>query len=228
MSAYQSYFDNFFATLPMSRVNFKQLGADTLTTLRAAKLGTEFAAHEAALQSALDGFDENLTDADESTSGDTAAFKAARKQWLTFVDDTMKDYVTPKLRKLPVYADFKQYQKGKLGQLGHARLLQDSKQLLGLYQQHAAAMKYADLPTDAQALYDQLSQTHEERGTNEASIGKARVALAADWLALAQVLRRVKAQLELRFAEPAEVYRFFDFGATRVAKRNTKPAVNAV
>jgi hypothetical protein len=227
MSAYQSYFDNFFASLPISRVNFKALGSATLTKLREAKLGAEFAPHEAALQAALDGFDENLTDADESTSGDTAAFKAARKQWLAFVDDTMKDYVTPKLRKLPVYADFKQYQKSKLNKLGQAGLLQDSKQLLGLYQEHAATMQHAQLPTAAQALYDQLTQAHQERGTTEAAIEGARVALEADWLALARALRRVKAQLELHFEEPAEVYRFFDFGKVNKSNRALKAAKKA-
>lgn len=219
MPAYQTYFDNFFATLPMSRVNFKQLGTTTLTRLREAKLGATFAPHETALQTALDGFDDNLTDADESTSGDTAAFRAARKEWLAFVDDTMKDYVTPKLRKLPVYADFKKYQKGKLGKLGQAELLQESKQLLGLYEEHATTMKYPDLPTDARQRYQQLTDAHEDRSGTEAGIDQARVALAADWLTLARALRRLKAQLELKFEEAAEVYRFFDFSATRVAKR---------
>lgn len=220
MAAYQTYFDHFFATLPMSRVNFKQLGTTALTRLREASLGAEFGPHEDALQTALEGFDDNLTDADESTAGDTEAFRAARKQWLSFVDDTMKDYVTPKLRKLPVYADFKRYQKSKLSKLPQAELLQESKPLLSLYQEHAAAMKYPDLPTDAQQLYKQLADAHEARSGTEAGIDGARVALAADWLGLAQALRRFKAQLELRFEEAAEVYRFFDFG--KVNKYTTK------
>lgn len=222
MPAYQTYFDHFFATLPMSRVNFKQLGSTALTRLREASLGGEFRPHEDALQTALDGFDDNLTDADESTAGDTEAFRAARKQWLAFVDDTMQDYVTPKLRKLPVYADFKRYQKSKLSKLAQAELLQESKPLLNLYQEHAAALQYPTVHADAKRLLEQLTLAHEERSGTEAGIDGARVALAADWLRLAQALRRLKAQLELRFEEPKEVYRFFDFGATRVAKRGAK------
>ncbi|OON65863.1 hypothetical protein [Hymenobacter sp. CRA2] len=228
MPAYQSYFDNFFATLPLSRVNFKQLGTATLGALREAQLGKEFAPHEAELTAALAGFDVNLTDAAESTSGDTAALRAARQQWLSFVDDTMKDYVTPRLRKLPVYADFKKYQKSKLAALPHAELLQQGKQLLGLYEQHAAALQYPTLPADAQAVYAQLTVAHEERGTAGAAIQGARVALAADWLKLARALWRLKAQLELRFEEPAEVYRFFDFGKVRDGGNRKKAATKVV
>ncbi|GAB3832391.1 hypothetical protein [Hymenobacter jeollabukensis] len=227
MPAYQSYFDNFFASLPISRANFKELGASTLRTLREAKLGAAFDPHEDALQAALNGFDGSLLDADESTTGDTEAFRTARRQWLTFVDDTMKDYVTPKLRKLPVYADFKKYQKTKLSQLPQVELLQQSKQLLELYQAYAATMKYPELPAEADAVYQQLAQAHAERDTNEATIGKARVALSGDWLALARALRRLKAQLELRFEEPAEVYRFFDFGRVNKGASVRKAAKQA-
>ncbi|KAA9332333.1 hypothetical protein F0P96_12710 [Hymenobacter busanensis] len=212
MPAYQSYFDHFFATLPISRVNFKALGTATLASLRQAQLGADFTAHETALQAALAGFDENLTDAGESTSGGTAAYRAARKQWLAFVDDTMKDHVTPKLRKLPVYADFKQYQKSKLAGLTQAELLLEAKKLLALYEQHAAALGHATLPAEAQAAYRQLAATTEARTTADAAIDQARVALSADWLALARALRRLKAQLELRFDDAEQVYRFFDFG----------------
>ncbi|TGE25553.1 hypothetical protein E5K00_10305 [Hymenobacter aquaticus] len=228
MSAYQTYFDNFFATLPMSRTNFKALGAATHLAVKQAELGAEFTPHLTALQTALDGFDENLTEADESTSGGTEAFRTARKAWLTFVDDAMKDHVTPKLRKLPAYADFKKYTKSKLGGLDQPELLQDSKLLLALYTEHAAALGQPGLPAAAQAAYQQLAAAHETRGTAGAAISQARVALSTDWLTLARSLRRLKAQLELRFDEPQEVYRFFNFGKTRVAKRPAKAKQVAV
>ncbi|UOQ55258.1 hypothetical protein [Hymenobacter cellulosivorans] len=222
MPAYQSYFDNFFATLPMSRTNFKALGAATHLAVKQAELGNEFNAHLTALEAALNGFDVNLTDADESTSGGTEAFRMARRQWLTFVDDTMKDYVTPKLRKLPAYADFRKYTRGKLTGLDQHELLQDSKLLLDLYTKHAAGLGQPSLPAAAKAAYQQLASADESRDTADAAISQARVALSADWLKLARALRRLKAQLELRFEETEEVYRFFDFGKTRVAKRPAK------
>ncbi|MCB2408422.1 hypothetical protein [Hymenobacter lucidus] len=224
MSAYQIYFDNFFATLPMSRTNFKALGTATHLVVQQADLGAEFTAHLTALQAALDGFDENLQDADESTTGGTVAFRAARKQWLEFVDDAMKDYVTPKLRKLPAYADFKKYGKSKLSVLEQADLLQDSKLLLDLYTTHAAALGQPSLPAAARAAYQQLAAAHETRGTAGAAISQARVALSTDWLTLARALRRLKAQLELRYDEPAQVYRFFDFGKTYNASKKAAKA----
>jgi len=224
MPAYQSYFDNFFATLPISRVNFKALGTSALTAGRQAGLGPEFTAHFTALEAALNGFDENLGEADESTAGDTEAFRTARKNWLTFVDDATKDHVTPKLRKLPIYADFRKYFKSKLALLSQPELLQESKQLLALYTEHAAALNHAPLVAEAQAVYQQLTATDESRSTAGSAISGARVALTADWLALARALRRFKAQLELTFNDSAEVYRFFDFGKTYRAVRVAKDA----
>jgi hypothetical protein len=227
MPAYQSYFDNFFATLPVSRTNFKALGTATLTTAKEAGLGAEFTAHLTELQAALDGFDEKLTEADESTSGDTAAFRAARKTWLEFVDDTMKDFVTPRLRKLPAYADFKKYGKSKLGALDQPRLLQDSKLLLALYTEHAGALGSPTLLAAAQAAYQALTTAHQARTTTEASISDARVSLSTDWLRLARALRRFKAQLELKYEQPEEVYRFFNFGKVNKgasARRSAKKA----
>ncbi|TGE29884.1 hypothetical protein [Hymenobacter metallicola] len=224
MSAYQSYFDNFFATLPMSRTNFKALGAATHAAVQQADLGSDVTPHLTALQTALAGFDVNLTDAGESTAGGTEGFRAARKQWLAFVDDTMKDYVTPKLRKLPAYADFKKYGKSKLRALEQADLLQDSKLLLDLYTQHAAALSYPGLPAAAKAAYQQLTDADHSRSTAGAAKSQARVALSADWLKLARALRRLKAQLELRFEEPEQVYRFFDFGKVNKSNRALKAA----
>jgi|GEM_PF-1749362 len=226
MPAYESYFENFFATLPISRVNFKALGTSTLTTVKQADLGSELTPHLTALQAALDDFDENLTDANEATAGDTLAFRTARTAWLTFVDDTMKDHVTPKLRKQPAYADFKKYGKSKLSHLPQPELLQDSKLLLNLYAEHAAALGAPTLLAAAQAAYQAVVAASETRDTTAASISQARVALPADWLALARALRRLKAQLELRFDEAADVYRFFDFSKVNKpgrALKNLKP-----
>ncbi|WP_400191955.1 hypothetical protein [Hymenobacter sp. B81] len=223
MPAYQSYFDHFFATLPLSRVNFKASGTSTLAALREADLGTAFAPHLTELEAALAGFDDALTEADAPTAGDTAAFRAARKAWLAFVDDTMKDYVTPKLRRLPAYADFRRYGKSRLAALAQADLLQDSQQLLALYTEHAAALGRPTLPAEARAAYQPLPDAWDARDTTDAGIAAARTDLSADWLALARALRRVKAQLELRFDEPAEVYRFFDFSKVRKARRPEAP-----
>ncbi|RSK42500.1 hypothetical protein [Hymenobacter perfusus] len=219
MSAYRSYFDHFFATMPISRTNFKALGQGTHTALTQAALGAEFNAHLTALQTALDGFDENLTDAAEPTAGGTEAYRAARKQWLLFVDDAMKDYVTPRLRKLPAYADFKRYGKSKLAGLDQAALLQESKLLLELYERYAAELGNPGLPAAARAAYQQLSAADLSRDTTGAAKSQARVALTTDWLTLARALRRLKAQLELRFEDPEQVYRFFDFSKTHAATK---------
>ncbi|GAA3936695.1 hypothetical protein [Hymenobacter algoricola] len=212
MPAYQSYFDNFFATLPMSRHNFKALGTSALTKGRKADLGAAFTSIFTELESALGGFDESLRDANESTSGDTLEFGAARAKWLDFVDDTMKDYVTPRLRKLPIYADFKKYTKTKLAGRDQTRLLDDSKLLLPLYTEHATALGSPTLAAEAQKAYQLLAKAQTTRSETEGGISQARIHLAADWQALARALRRFKAQLELKFDSPLEVYSFFDFG----------------
>jgi hypothetical protein len=222
MAAYQSYFDNFFATLPMSRSNFKAMGTGALTKGRNANLGAVFTPILAELETSLDNFDENLREATESTSGDTLKFGEARLKWLDFVDDTMKDYVTPKLRKLPIYADFKKYTKTKLARRDQTRLLDDSGLLLDLYAEHAAALGYPTLPTVAGQAFQPLQQADQDRTEGEDDINKGRIHLAEDWVAVARALRRFKAQLELKFDNPKEVYSFFNFGATRVAKRPGK------
>jgi hypothetical protein len=214
MLAYQRYFDNFFGTLRISRVNFKHLGANVLLAVREAQPGPSFAPCLAELEAAVNGFDVHLTEAGGATSGSTEAFRAARKTWLAFVDDTMKDYVTPRLRKRPEYADFLLYTKSKLARLDQAQLLQQSKLLLALYRQHQAALQYPALLADAHATYQQLVHADEARTIGEAIIDAARVAVPGDWQRLARALRRVKAQLEAHYDEPAEVYRFFDFGKT--------------
>ncbi|MCC3158744.1 hypothetical protein LJ737_15980 [Hymenobacter sp. 15J16-1T3B] len=215
MSTYSAYFANFFTTLPVSRVRFHALGTAVLTALGAAELPAAFDPHLAELQAALNAFDVDLAEAGPAPAGNSAAYRAARRDWLTFVDDTMKDYVTPHLRKQPAYADFMRHRKSRLAQLDHASLLRQSKQLLALYDVHHAALQYPALPADARAVFQQLTQADNARTITEAILDAARVSAAGDWQRLARALRRVKAQLELHFDEPAAVYRFFDFAPGR-------------
>ena len=61
----------------------------------------------------------------------------------------MKDYVTPKLRKLSVYADFKKLGKSRLAELNRPALLACPKTLLDLYASQQDAL-YPKLGADAQ------------------------------------------------------------------------------
>jgi hypothetical protein len=194
--------------------------------VRQAGPGAVFTPLLADLETAIAGFDENLTERNQSTAGGTAAFAEARKKWLAFVDDTMKDYVTPKLRKLPVYADLKQYGKSKLAALDQPTLLTQSKELLKLYEGQQAALKYPDLTADAQALYAALAAADESRDTQDSAIDDARLDLADDRRAIARAQRRLKAQLELTFEEADKVYSFFDFSAAQLPK--SKKAASGV
>jgi hypothetical protein len=222
--AYYTYFDNPFAHLRMDRPAYKAQAAYSLRTVREAALGAAFTPLLGALETALGSFDENLTDRNQSTAGGTAAFREARQKWLAFVDDTMKDYVTPKLRKLPVYADFKKYGKSKLTVLDQSTLLTTSKDLLKLYHDHQGAL-YPDLAQDAQKLYDALDDADETRDEQEGDIEDARLDLADDRQAIAHAQRRLKAQLELTFEDAKKVYSFFDFSAAKVNKSGKVKAV---
>ena len=95
--AYSTYFDNLFLALRMARPDFKaQAQAQAQYALRAgheAALGKTFDPLLADLEAAINGFDENLADRNQSTAAGTDAYHQARTAWLTFVDDTMKDYV---------------------------------------------------------------------------------------------------------------------------------------
>ncbi|GAB2958603.1 hypothetical protein GCM10027048_27060 [Hymenobacter coalescens] len=226
MPAYPRYFDHFFATQRISRFRFRALGNYALTQLREANLSAAFAPHAAELQAALNGFEPDLLRGiAHAPAGGTTAFRVARKQWLAFVDDAMKDYVTPRLRKLPVYAEFRQYRKSRLRALDHTTLLLHSRTLLNLYESHQAALHAEDLCADAQRLFRRLAHADESRTIAEAISDQARMARSADWLALARALRRFKAQLELHFDDPAEVYRFFDLTAAQPAPARLLVAV---
>ena len=220
---YSTYFDNLFLSLRMARPVYKAQASYSLRTIREAALGVVFTPLLAELETAITGFDENLTDRNQSTAGGTGAFHTARAKWLEFVDDTMKDYVTPKLRKKSVYADFKKFGKTKLAKLDQPTLLTESKNLLHLYVAQQAAL-YPTLGADAQSLYDALATADETRDTQAGDINEAKLALADDRAAIASAQRRLKAQLELTFESAKKVYSFFDFSGSKEAKKARKKA----
>ncbi len=213
---YRAEFDNFFSKLAISRVNYKALATYTLRTAQGAGLPATFGPTLAALEAHLTAFDENLTERLDPTAGTTAAFQQARKAWLAFVDDAMKDHVTPKLRKAAAYADFKQFGKTKLRNLPQGDLLVDSKALLALYTEHAAALGAPALAANAQAVYAALVAADTTRDTEAANLDTARLALAGDRDEIATDLFAVKCLLHLRFPhDPDKVYSFFDFSKVR-------------
>ena len=220
---YSTYFANPFRALLMSRPAYKAQAQYSLRAVTEAALGAPFAPLLAALDTAIAGFDENLADRSQSTMGGTEAFHEARAEWLEFVDDTMKDYVTPKLRKLPSYADFKKFGKGKLAALDQDTLITQARALLQLYTAHQVAL-YPALGADAKKRYDALVKADKTRDEQAATIGTAILDLADDRAAIAHAQRRLKAQLELSFEDPAKVYSFFDFSASKAAKKSKPKA----
>lgn len=215
---YATYFENFFEALRMARPDYKAQAEYALRAGRQAQLAAVFNPLLADLEAAINGFDENLTDRQQPTQGNTEAYKTARKAWLAFVDDTMKDYITPKLRKLPVYADFKVFGKSKLAALKQDALLVDSQKLIKLYALHAAALAYPAVAADATARLAAVAALDETRDTADAATGTTILALADDRAAIARAERRFKAQLELTFDAPAKVYSFFDFSRAKLPK----------
>jgi hypothetical protein len=221
--AYSTYFNNLFLALRMARPDYKAQALSCLRAGREAALGAAFAPLLAELDTAITGFDENLSDSGRSTAGETGAYRLARTEWLAFVDDTMKDYVTPKLRKLPVYADFQKFGKSKLAKLDQDALLTNSATLVKLYLAQQAAL-YPTLGQDAAAKLQALADVDETRDTQGATITDARLDLADDRAAIARAQRRFKAQLELTFDSEEKVYSFFDFSATKEARQARKKA----
>ena len=225
--AYSTYFDNLFLALRMNRPAYKAQALSSLRAATEANLGAAFTPLLAALDTAITGFDENLADRNQSTTGGTDAFHEARIKWLEFVDDTMKDYVTPKLRKLPIYADFKKFGKSKLADLEQDTFVTQAKALLQLYTEQQGLL-YPELGTDAKKLYDALVAADETRDTQDSTITGATLALASDRNAIARAQRRLKAQLELTFEAPDKVYSFFDFSKARGNKPKSKGTTTQV
>ena len=222
-----TYFDNLFLALRMARPAYKAQAQYSLRAGQEAQLGPAFAPLLAALATAIGGFDESLTDSGQSTAGSTGAYHGARTEWLAFVGDTMLDFVTPRLRKLPVFADFKKFGKSKLAALDQPALLPASKALLQLYRDQQAALSYPTLGAEADALYLALVAADATRDTQDATITDARLDLATDRAAIARAQRRLKAQLELAFDQPEKVYSFFDFSQAESARKSAKKAAKA-
>ncbi|WP_210516519.1 hypothetical protein [Hymenobacter terricola] len=227
--AYSTYFDNLFLALRMARPDFKAQASYALRAGREAALGKEFDPLLADLDTAITGFDETLADRNQSTASGTDAYHLARTAWLEFVDDTMKDHITPKLRKLPIYADFKKFGKSKLAARKQPKLLTEAQALLALYTAEQGRL-YPGLGADAKKLYDALVATDENRDKQAATIDTAIVDLADDRAAIARAQHRLKAQLELTFDKPEKVYSFFDFSTARGNKTTpqTPPTIPEV
>lgn len=222
MAAYATYFDNLFEALRMSRPTYKAQASYTARAVRGAALGKEFAPLLADLDAAIGTFDENLSERQASTAGTTDAYQQARTAWLAFVDDAMKDDVTPRLRKLPQYADFKKFGKSRLAALPQPELLSNSQALVALYTEHLALLKNPTLATDAAHLLQAVAATDETRDARQADTKDTILALGTGRAAIARAQRRLKAQLELEFDEPAKVYSFFDFSAAEAAHKVQK------
>ena len=128
--------------------------------------------------------------------------------------------MTPKLRKLPVYADFKKFGKSKLSALRQPDLLTQSKTLLALC--HNQGLLYPTLGAEAQKKYAALTATDVTRDIQDATITGATLDLAANRAAVAHAQRRPKAQLELTFEQAGKVYSFFDFSASKGGRKAKK------
>ena len=215
---YATYFDNPFAALRMARPAYKAQATHALRAVRQAALGKAFDPLLAELETAIASFDENLTDRQQPTVGDTDAYQLARTNWLTFVDDVMKDYLTPKLRKLSVYADFRQFGKSRLAGLKQPNLLVQSQKLVDLYTGQQDVLKYPTLAAEAALKLKAVADADETRDKQAAATDDTILDLAADRAAIARAQRRLKAQLELTFDDPDKVYSFFDFSAATVNK----------
>ena len=220
---YRGAFDNFFRTLAISRVNYKALASHSLTAAQSAGLPATFTPTLSSLSTHIDAFDENLVEGLDPTAGATEAFRQARKAWLTFVDDTMKDIVTPKLRKAPAYADFKKFSRNQLRALTQDGLLTESKALLKLYADHAGALATPALAAAAKAAYDAMAAADTDRDEQGVTQDTARLALAGDRDEIATDLFNLKCQLHLRFPNDADkVYSFFDFSKVRKSGQKKK------
>ena len=219
---YYSYFENPFLALRMTRPAYKEQAQHLVRAVREAALGGPFEALCDALETEIGDFDENLTERQQPTAGDTAAYHVARQAWLDFVEDTYIDFVKLKLRKLPVFADFKPFGKSRLAALDQADIITRSDGLIALYTANQTLMGYPMLAQDAQAKLKAMTDVDEIRDTKDAATDATILDLLGDRKAIALAQRRVKAQLELKFDEPAKVYSFFDFSAAYMPKDKPK------
>ena len=215
---YFTFFEIFFFGLRMTRPEYKEQAQHLLRAVREAKLGPEMEAECVAFEAVIDSFDENLTERQAPTEGETEDYHRKRQEWLDFVDDTMKDFVTPKLRKLPVYDDFKPFGKAKLSALKQDKFITNSQGLIKLYLANQKTMGYPTLGADAQKKLDAVTGIDATRDTHDATLDTTILDLGTDWKAIALAERRIKARLELLFDDPKKVYSFFDFSKAAVNK----------
>lgn len=225
VNAYRSMFDQFFLTLPISREGFATMGQKLYDGVKAAGLGGAFPAALAKLKTALDGFDVNLTVRGTSTADDTEAQRLVRQAIATFVDDTLIDYVKPKLRRLPALKQFKGLTRSAFRRLEHKDVLTQLDIFKGLLTTHAGPLGSTEPATAAGALLTQWKNATKERTEGEQTIDDSIVALAGDWVLVAQAMRRIQLLLLLEFIEEADggeahAYSYFDFSGVR--KNSTK------
>jgi len=218
---YFTYFENPFLALRMPRPAYKEQAQHTLRAVREADLGPAFEPLCEALETVIGEFDENLTEREEPTAGDTRAYHTKRAEWLTFVEDTYIDFVKPKLRKLDGFADFKPYGKSRLDALEQDDFIVKSNGLIKLYVKYEDKL-YPTLVKDARAKLKAMTDVDEHRDTQDAATGTTILDLADDRRAIALAQRRVKAQLELTFDDPERVYSFFDFSKAYLPKEKKK------
>ena len=134
------------------------------------------------------------------------------------VDDALKDDLTPKLRKLPEYADFRKFSKSHLSKLDQANLLAASRQLLSLCARHQAAAGRPKLVAEAGAVFQAVAAADEQRDQGAAATDTLILAPEADRAAVAKAQHRLKAQLEL-------TYSIFDFSQAHVNKSGKVKAI---
>ena len=219
---YFTFFDNLFLGLRMTRPEYKEQAQHLLRAVREAALGPVLEAECVALEAKINAFDENLAEREAPTQGDTTAYHTARQAWLDFVEDTYIDFVNPKLRKLAVIKDFKPFGKAKLSALKQDELLVQSNSLLKLYTAHQTTMGYPTLAADAQKKLKAVAAIDETRDTKDGATDDTILDLADDKRGIALAQRRLKAQLELKFDDPARVYGFFDFSKAYQPKEKKK------
>jgi len=218
---YFSYFEIPFLALRMPRPAYKEQAQHNLRAVREAGLGAAFEPLCEALETAIGEFDENLTEREAPTEGDTRAYHTKRAEWLAFVEDTYIDYVKPRLRKLDGFADFKPYGKSRLDALEQDEFIVKSNALIEVYAKYEDQL-YPTLVQEARAKLKAMTDVDEHRDTRDAATDTTILDLADDRRAIALAQRRVKAQLELTFDDPERVYSFFDFSKARGNKTKEK------
>jgi hypothetical protein len=226
-NAYRSMFDQFFLSLPISRPGFATMGQKLYDGVNAAALGGAFPAALAGLKAALGGFDVKLTIRETSTADDTEAQRLVRKAIADFVDDTMIDFVKPKLRRLPALKQYKGLTRSAFRRLGHKEVQTQLDVFRALLADHAGPLGTTAPAEQAAALLVQWKNATKARTESEQTIDDSILDLAQDWVLVAQAMRRIQLLLLLEFLEDADggearAYSYFDFSGTRNKPR--KPA----